>query len=334
MIRALVLDFDGTIVDTETPEIQVWQRIFRKHGVDLPDSYWMNAIGRGAADICQSPVELLEELAGAPVSRHEIRAEHEAHRMKIIYSSNLRTGIYELISNARAACIPLAIASSSYESWVLPLLEHFKLSGAFSFIACADHVAFAKPAPDLYLLACSKLGGAPQDAAALEDSPNGIRAAKAAGLTCIAVPNPSTVQMNLSEADLILESASDIDLDLLKKMAPKLTAQTNLDQTEFIQSVFHNIVAEMQMTGVWSVARPNDAAFEEMGAFGLNTMTFEQWLRWVFVPSVESKLATKGPWPNSSDVGAVAVRNLDGVANANRLISLLCEFDALFNPRV
>lgn len=103
-----------------------------------------------------------------------------------------------------------------------------------------------------------------------------------------------------------------------------------MSHTPTIRTKFDEIVAEMKSEGVWDVQRPEDAAFENMGAFGLNTMAYIQWLRHVFIPAVEARLDTDGPWPSSSAVGTQAIREFDGDDRMARLTTLLCEFDGFF----
>jgi uncharacterized protein YqcC (DUF446 family) len=104
---------------------------------------------------------------------------------------------------------------------------------------------------------------------------------------------------------------------------------TMADQAK-IAAAFAAICEEMKRTGVWNIARPADDAFDDMGAFGMKTMAFEQWLRWVFVPRVEGSLAAGGPWPASSEIAAHATRELDGVLELAELVRLLGDFDVLF----
>jgi uncharacterized protein YqcC (DUF446 family) len=101
-------------------------------------------------------------------------------------------------------------------------------------------------------------------------------------------------------------------------------------QTEAVRAQFLKITAEMRRIGMWDVPKLSPDQLEDMGAFGSNTMAFEQWLRWIFVPNVQTLLEKGGPWPTSSDVGAAAVRNFDGQDGALGLVTLLCEFDELF----
>jgi HAD superfamily hydrolase (TIGR01509 family) len=124
----------------------------------------------------------------------------------LIHNEAIRPGIEAWLADARRLGLKLGIASSSPVSWVEGHLQRVGLISAFECVRCADHVTVTKPSPELYLAACEALDVAPQEALAVEDSPNGIAAAKAAGLYCIAVPNNITVNLDLTGADLYVES--------------------------------------------------------------------------------------------------------------------------------
>jgi HAD superfamily hydrolase (TIGR01509 family) len=217
-LAAIILDFDGTILDTETPEVRAWQRIFRSHGAEFPDEYWMHAIGRGADQIDKTPIDLLEELADFAPDRAEVLRTYDRLRMSDILASEVRPGIRELIQAAAEARIPLAVASSSHHFWVDRHLQRLELLSALDCVVCADDVPRAKPFPDLYVEACRRLNAPPELCVAIEDSPNGIAAAKSAGLKCVAIPNPCTERLNLSGADIILGSASEATLEVLEQL--------------------------------------------------------------------------------------------------------------------
>lgn len=334
-LQALIFDFDGLILDTETPEVRAWQRVFRARGAEFPDAWWMHAIGRGAEQITESPCDLLDRQLGYPCERREVEAEYQRLRMSAIEAADTLPGVRELISEARESGLRLGIASSSKHSWVDRHLQRLGLHDHFGAILCADDVEKAKPFPDLYLRACERLDVVPHHATALEDSPNGIRAAKAAGLWCVAIPNPCTIQLNLSEADHQVNSAMELDVSFLHTLPDRATIRyaermSANPKNQDIQQQFDGIVGELKAVGIWEIERPSDEAFEGMGAFGLNTMAFEQWLRWVFVPTIEERLTEGGPWPSSSSVGTMAIRNFDGQHHMDRLVSQLCEFDSLF----
>ena len=203
---AIIFDFDGLIVDTESPEVEVWKALFTRHGVSLPDSWWSNAIGRGHDQQQIHPADLLIQTTGKNLNRESLIEEGHAMRTEIVRQMPLLPGVRNLIEEAETLGIKLGLASSSRHTWVDPLLELHQLTKKFAIVACAEDVKQTKPAPDLYLLACNKLNIPPKQALALEDSPPGIHSAKQAGLTAIAVPNPFTAQLDLSEADAVFDS--------------------------------------------------------------------------------------------------------------------------------
>src|ERR1700675_4028215 len=87
------------------------------------------------------------------------------------------------------------------------------------------------------------------------------------------------------------------------------------------------VIAAMKRAGAWDVARPSDEAFANMGAFGMNTMAFEQWLRLVFVPNVETLIEKGGPWPSTSQIAVHATREGDGNPTISELVPALQAFD-------
>lgn len=97
-----------------------------------------------------------------------------------------------------------------------------------------------------------------------------------------------------------------------------------------VRARLDSVIAAMQSAGVWDVQRPNDDAFVDFGPFGMRTMAFEQWLRYVFVPNVEALIASNGPWPRSSSVGVHATREWDGQPGPEGITRALSEFDSLF----
>ena len=108
--------------------------------------------------------------------------------------------------------LKVGLASSSTSDWVRGHLDRLGILESFDCIRCRDHVANAKPEPDLYLSVLECLGVSASEAIAIEDSPNGVLAAKRAGLRCVAIPNSITGQLDLSQADLVLDSLADVTL--------------------------------------------------------------------------------------------------------------------------
>jgi HAD superfamily hydrolase (TIGR01509 family) len=214
-IRALVFDFDGLMVDTEGPAYASWQEIYTDHGYELTIAAWADAIGTvGGFD----PVAHLEELCGAPLDGNVLRARRRRRKLELTNSELLRPGVKAYLEEARALGLALAIASSDTREWVHGHLERLGVPEGWSAIECADgDEGLAKPRPQLYKAVLAKLGITGAEAIALEDSPNGIAAAKAAGLFCVAVPNPVTVELRLFGADVVLPSLEYMPLaDLIE----------------------------------------------------------------------------------------------------------------------
>lgn len=209
-IRALIFDFDGTLLDTESPDMLAWQAVFEEHEVTLSLDLWYQNIGTapGTFDVYAH----LEELIERPVVRDTVHARYRSRFQELLALETLRDGVDRWLADAQDLGLDLAIASSSPRDWVTGHLQTFGLLDRFRIIRCRDDVVHAKPAADLYLSALEGLGVGAGEAIAIEDSPNGSVAAKAAGLFVVAVPNGVTRQLQFERADLVLTSLADLDL--------------------------------------------------------------------------------------------------------------------------
>jgi HAD superfamily hydrolase (TIGR01509 family) len=202
VIKALVFDFDGLIVDTEVPIFRAWQRIYREHGQELPLARWLTIIGTASGPF--DPVIDLAKKTGAKLDGPELKALEVLYYQEATALQQLLPGVVDYLVTARQLGLKTAVASSSTRTWVMDHLNRFGIGGHFDAIVCREDVKRTKPDPDLYLTALQRLGARPDEAIAFEDSSNGIHAAKAAGLFCVVVPNLLTVDLDLTEADLRL----------------------------------------------------------------------------------------------------------------------------------
>ena len=218
MIKALIFDFDGLIVDTELPDYESWQQVYRRHGCELAVEAWGQIVGgTGASDF--DPHTNLETLCGQPLDREEIWISRRKQYLDTITQQPILPGVLETIEAAERLGLGLGVASSSPENWVRGHLARLGLYQRFDTIKTADDVERTKPHPQLYLAAMDALGIQPSEGIVFEDSPNGVKAAKAAGLFCVAVPNKLTAQLHFDAADLRLDSLADLSLpDLVKKI--------------------------------------------------------------------------------------------------------------------
>ncbi len=208
-LKAALFDFDGLILGTEETQLTAWQAIFREHGVELHLKDWSVCIGTaGAFD----EVTHLEKLTGRSVDRTAIRADFKGREAALLARLQLLPGVRDRLEEARAAGIRRAIASSSDIHWVEPHLATHGIRHYFDAVVVRNEHLPAKPKPDIYLAALAALGVAAGEAVAFEDSMNGIRAAKAAGIFCVAVPNPVTRALDLSDADMEVPSLAHLTL--------------------------------------------------------------------------------------------------------------------------
>lgn len=212
MIRALVFDFDGLILDTETSEYETVREVYEALGFELPLEEWRQRIGTHS----RHWLDELEELAGRLDGRDAILEQRRLRHRERILVERVLPGVERTIEAAVEAGLLLAVASSSSAEWVGGHLARLGLLDHFSELACRAGTVPAKPAPDLYAAVVGALGVAPREAIAFEDSPNGVAAARAADLWCVAVPNAMTRDMDFTAADLVVSSFEHIDLpDLL-----------------------------------------------------------------------------------------------------------------------
>ena len=217
MIKALVFDFDGLILETETPILQSWQEIYREFGCELSLEEWLVNVGTMEEQF--DPVASLELRSGQPVDREQTLLRRQQRELELIQHQPVMPGVREYLESARQLGLKVGLASSSTCDWVVGHLERLGLIGYFDAIAACDDVARTKPDPALYRMAAEWLGVAPHEAVAFEDSLNGLLAARRAGLHCVVVPNALTHRLDLGEADIRLGSLSEMRLaDLLASL--------------------------------------------------------------------------------------------------------------------
>jgi HAD superfamily hydrolase (TIGR01509 family) len=217
-LRGLLFDFDGLLVDTESPSRLGWEELYREHGHELPLDEWATLVGTIGAPF--DPFAHLETLVGQPLDRDELTAHRRARELALIDLEVLRPGIEGYLDEARRRGLRTALVSSSSRDWIEPILRRLDRLDHWDAIVAADgDTTRAKPQPTLYLEALSTLGLGADEAVAFEDSPNGVRAAKGAGLFCVAVPNPVTETLALDEADVVVGSLAELPFaDLLGRL--------------------------------------------------------------------------------------------------------------------
>ena len=213
MLKALIFDFDGLVLDTETPEYLVWQNIYEEHGFELPHDEWGKIIGGyGLSNF--DAAEHLAHLSQGRLDSVPLRRRHANESLARIHAQATMPGVMELIHAAKTNNLKLAIASSSPHSWVDNHAKRLGIFHHFNTVICADDVESGrtKPNPDLFLKALDQLQSQKNEAVIFEDSPNGVLAANRAGVFVVAVPNHVTSMLSLDHANLIVKSLADLSL--------------------------------------------------------------------------------------------------------------------------
>jgi len=208
-IKGIIFDCDGLLVDTETPDFLAWQEVFTAYGVSLSLDVWQHGIG---STTMLDAYQMLEQQTGKPVDKASIRAVRRQRCQQLVMEQTLLPGVLATIEQAHRMKLKLAVASSSSFQWVSWCLESFQLTSYFDPVVTSDDVSMTKPNPELYLKALERMGCEASEVIALEDSANGVTAARAAGIFCVAVPNGMTRALDFSHASLVLDSMEKLDL--------------------------------------------------------------------------------------------------------------------------
>ncbi|MFL6119335.1 HAD family hydrolase, partial [Actinophytocola sp.] len=203
---ALVFDFDGLLMDTETTSLRVWQYLWRSYGLELDVATFFAPHG---GDVIAERYAALAAAVGPGYDHAESHARRLAYRDELHAVLELADGIDAWLTEARDLGLRLAVASSSPREWITDHLSRIGYLDRFELLACGDEVSAAKPAPDVYLLALSRLDVPADRAVAFEDTVHGVAAAKEAGLRCVAVPHPHADPALFTAADVLLTSAAD-----------------------------------------------------------------------------------------------------------------------------
>jgi len=210
MIEAVVFDFDGLIRDTETFEFYSFQELLLEYGVELPLDLYCSRIGGHFNSF--DPYEYLQQSIGKTLDRELLRRLRREKYDKLIVRQMALPGVENYLNEAKRLGIKIGLASSAPRNWVMPNLDELGLTQYFSCIRTHEDAMNVKPAPDLYLQVLDYFCVKPKNAIALEDSPNGAKAAKAAGMYCMIVPNQLTSELHFESYDLRLKSLEEMDL--------------------------------------------------------------------------------------------------------------------------
>lgn len=213
---AIVFDFDGVVLDTETPLYSSWQEMYSRYGVHLDLELFATYIG--GAEYFDFHADL-EKQTGLTFDRQSLLDERRALYREHVAGNTVLPGVKDYLSEARGRGFRIGLASNSDIGWVGSNLRELGLFDNFDVLKTRDDVVNVKPDPEIYLAALHDLKTDPKRAIAIEDSASGVASAKAAGIFTVAVPNPITKYHNLDAADVILDSLASTPFSDIAAMA-------------------------------------------------------------------------------------------------------------------
>jgi len=205
---AVLFDFDGVLVDTEWSIYDAWHRTFLANGHPLPLETYTQCIGSDFAT--WSPKTHLEDLTGLAFDWHDLDLKRQEEIVRDLGNEGPMRGVLDLLAKLKAGGIRTAVVSSSSHHWVDGWLEKLELTGWFEEVVCRGDAERIKPAPDLYLEASRRMGLKSEECLVIEDSLNGVKAAKAAGMPVWVVPNRVTACLDFSIAEKIFPSLVEV----------------------------------------------------------------------------------------------------------------------------
>jgi len=209
MIKGIIFDFDGLIINTETHQFNVYHEKFLEYGFDLPLSRWQEEIGTQSG---YSPCAELEKKIDGKVNKDILRKQVRDELHARLLLEKARPGVEEYLKDAKNMGLKIGLATSSNYEWVSTYLKMLNLTEYFECIKTSNDVEKVKPDPALYEETAKCLGLNPVECLVFEDSANGAMAAKRAGMSCVIVPNEVTETMDFCAVEHRLQSMTDMYL--------------------------------------------------------------------------------------------------------------------------
>lgn len=210
MLKAVIFDLDGVIIDSEPLHFEADVLTMRDYGMELTEAVLISYVGTSGPEMW---AELIGKY-GIPDTLPNIIAKQLHHKKELLAEATLTAipGVRELLECIKHSGFRIGLASSSSRFFIEAVITSLGIAGYFEAVASGEEVALSKPAPDVFLRAAELLGVKPEHCVVIEDSANGVRAAKAAGMRCIGFVNLNSGMQDLAAADLIVEAIGEIDI--------------------------------------------------------------------------------------------------------------------------
>jgi HAD superfamily hydrolase (TIGR01509 family) len=221
VIKALIFDFDGLIMDTESPVVDGWKAVYSEYGQEFPLHTWLHmVVGATAANF--DPAAHLAALTGLMLDQPALQERVRLYRQQKLAAVTALPGVNDCVEAAGRLGLRLAVASSSPRAWVEGYLHQLNMFDDFEVLICREDVRQVKPDPQLFLRAREALGLEVDETLVFEDSPSGVLAARRAGMRVVAIPNAITAHATIQGASLMLSSLADLPLEVLLKQIEEM----------------------------------------------------------------------------------------------------------------
>lgn len=217
MIKAIILDFDGTIIDTETAWYIAFRDAYKEYDVNLTLETYSQCLGTSLQTF--NPYTYLNTHYNQSIDLDQFRKSVKERHEQLMEKETIRPGILPLLKEAKSNGLKIGIASSSERAWIDSYLQLLGIKSYFDYYCTADTVQKVKPDPELYLQALEKMNIRPEEAIAIEDSPNGARAAVAANIPTVVIKNKISTLLPFGEGHVTIDSLANYDLQHLMKLA-------------------------------------------------------------------------------------------------------------------
>ncbi len=216
MLKAVIFDMDGVLIDSEPFHLTVNEKIFADLGINLGEEEYLSFIGTTHKDMWST----IKERYNLPQSVPELVNMQVSGNINYIKNEEIEEikGISGLLSKIASENIKIGIASSSPTKVIELAINKLGISDYFSAIVGGEEIDRGKPSPDIFLKAAKRLNTEPSECIVIEDSKNGVLAAKAAGMKCIGFENPNSGNQDLRKADLIADNYDSLKVNTLKNL--------------------------------------------------------------------------------------------------------------------
>lgn len=209
-IKGIIFDMDGVLIDSEPLHLLAYQELFGGYGIAHTEDDNKEFIGRKDLEMAQTLIER-HKLPLAPLQL--VKSKEQILARLIKNGLVTRPGVMRILQKAQESRLPVGVASSATLPTIELVIETLDIGRYFQTLTSGDEVANGKPAPDVFLLAAQRMAVEPGNCLVIEDSYNGICAAKAAGMNCVAVPCQATRHQDHTKADKILDNLESLNLD-------------------------------------------------------------------------------------------------------------------------